>query len=161
MTANLTNLNQISSPCTNGIFAQELQQVNSKDEKMDDFRSIWARIKGTSETITKLASCAVEKNEQNLTELRKLLVSLLSDATHLGLKDEILSSFLTEEEYFACRPGKKRKRKHDPQSEKVFFLFGLRLRDSNPCNFALMCHIPIPFAVHRSFGLSRLRCNRD
>jgi hypothetical protein len=76
------------------------------------------QIKGTSETITKLASCAVEKNEQNLTELRKLLVSLLSDATHLGLKDEILSSFLTEEEYFACRPGKKRKRKHDPQSEK-------------------------------------------
>jgi hypothetical protein len=80
------------------------------------------QIKGTSDNIAKLATCAVEKNEQNLIELRKLLVSLLSEATLLGLKEEILSSFLTEEEYLAYHPGKKRKRKHDPQNKKVPFI---------------------------------------
>jgi hypothetical protein len=64
----------------------------------------------------------IEKNEPNLSELRKLFVSLFAEVALLGIKNEILSSIIKDEECLLYRPGKKRRRKQDSQLKKVCLL---------------------------------------
>jgi len=65
--------------------------------------------------LTALGSNAIEKKEQNFTELRKTVVELIKDSISLGIKDEIVNTLIADGDVCGLYQfsKNKRRRKHD------------------------------------------------
>ena len=68
-----------------------------------------------------MGSNALDKKEQNFTELRKTVVDLIKDSINLGIKDEIVNALLVDGDIYGSFQFTKNKRRRKHDGKKVKF----------------------------------------
>lgn len=69
--------------------------------------------------MTALGSNALDKKEQNFTDLRKTVVDLIKDSISLGIKDEIFNTLIVDGDIYGSFQFSKNKRRRKHDGKKV------------------------------------------
>lgn len=90
------------------------------------------QIKLYGQKLTALGSNALDKKEQNFTDLRKTVVDLIKDSISLGIKDEIVNTLIVDGDIYGSFQFSKNKRRRKHDGKKVKLIAILRSSQFKP-----------------------------